>query len=143
MFVELAAQSRNRNTFLQASMFLGIHDLKGGDVPLAAVSLRRALEAAVQDGPAFIGQIVNPTIALLLREWPDDAATLLAALVRWREEHRQAGTQLESQAETHYETQLRDKLGDAFDERRSAGAAMSEAAMVDAALAALQVAAVA
>ena len=47
-----------------------------------------------------------------LREWPDDAATLLAALVRWREEHRQAGTQLESRAEVHYEAELREKLGD-------------------------------
>lgn len=38
-------------------------------------------------------------------------------------------------------TQLRDTLGDTFDEHRFTGAAMSDTAMVDAALAALQIAA--
>ena len=81
----------------------------------AADWTRRALEAAVTHGPAYIAQVMSVAIPIIKRDAPKDAAVLLGALRAHRARRRQPGTEQEAAAETHQDGSLRRALGADFD----------------------------
>jgi predicted ATPase/tetratricopeptide (TPR) repeat protein len=112
------------------TMFLALYYLREGDSEAAATWTERALQLAIDHAPAFIAQVVNTAIAVTRSRSSADSAVLLGALRAHRLRRAQTGTQLEIDAETHYEASLRRSLGDKFDALFARGAALDEAGMI-------------
>ena len=111
-------------------MFLALHEARSRNDVAAAQWARKALQLSLNNGPSYIAQTLNATVAIVRRHSPPDAAELLGALRAHRDRKHQDGTTPEIQSEIRYESWLRGALGAAFDECYSRGLALDEAAMV-------------
>ena len=120
-------------------MFLALDELRAGDLPAAARWAMLSVEHTVAYTTTFLGLVTNAVIAVVSRPAPEQAAELLGALRAYRVRTHQGGTSAETDAEVHYETSLRRRLGDEFDAHYARGATLDEAAMVEFALTQLAV----
>ena len=98
-----------------AGMFLALHELNAGHHRQAARWARRALDAAVTYGPAYIAEVISVAVLTIKRHAPNDAAVLLGALRAHRARRRQPGTEQEAVAETRQDGSLRRAIGVDFD----------------------------
>ena len=121
------------------AMFLALYELRAGDRPAAARWATVSVQRTVDYTSTYLGLVTNAVIAVVSRPAPVQAAELLGALRAYRVRSHQHGTKPETDAETHYETVLRRRLGDEFDAHYARGLTLDDAAMVDLALTQLAV----
>lgn len=121
-----AQEIHNEMVVCHCALFLGIHQLRSGDITGSAASLTTSLRAASEASPAYVGQTANAVVAISLRAWPRTATMLLGGLARWRESRSQSGTTIETDAEAKYVETLRRSLGPDFDDALTAGRAWTE-----------------
>jgi hypothetical protein len=115
-------------------MFLALYELRVGDRPAAARWAILSMQHTVDHTTTFLGLVANAVIAIVSRPAPEQAAELLGALRAYRVRSHQGGTSVEADAETHYETSLRRRLGNEFDAHYARGLTLDDAAMVELAL---------
>ena len=112
------------------AMFIALHELRSGQTEEAARWARQALRLAIDHAPSFTAQTFNAVIATVKRTSLSDAAVLLGALRSHRARKHQAGTRGEIDSEIRYESSLRRRLGNQFDDSYAKGLAFGEAEMI-------------
>jgi hypothetical protein len=134
---ELNVENRNEHANCTNAMFLALHEARSRNDVAAAQWARKALQLSLDNGPSYIAQTLNATVAIVRRHSPPDAAVLLGALRAHRDRKHQDGTTPEIQSEVRYESGLQRALGAEFDECYTRGLALDEAAMMGLAFAQL------